>query len=360
MRAIVIILLFIIFPSIFHCCNSPQPEQDTRNIILDVDVSVDDMMTILYFLTCSDINIKAITIAEGVSDVETGTEIVLRLLNLTGHEDIPVAKGVRKPLEGKNAFPLEWKPSVDQPFGLQLPPQNLKPYELPADSLIARLISEHRNNISVFALGPMTNVATCFLKNPELAGEVSNVVVSDGAINITGAIYLEYPEISNTVSGWNQWVDPKAADIVFNCGAPISLIPLDITALHSEDAIVLSEYLIEKFNKIACNPEGKALKTLMNQWIGWYHSGIETEGKDRAVPIWDVVAALIYHHPEIATEWMDCKVQVERGNPEIDGQIVVTEDKNSPVRIYLKGKQALFDSLFLESAACLSVESDII
>jgi len=54
---------------------------------------VDDMMSILYFLSCPDIDIKAITIENGISSVDSGAEMALRLLNLTGHPEIPVAKG---------------------------------------------------------------------------------------------------------------------------------------------------------------------------------------------------------------------------------------------------------------------------
>ena len=346
---LVVTLLFLIaIPG----CNQRPENKEARNVILDVDTSVDDLMAILYLLTCPDIQIKAITITNGVSNVDSGTEIILRLLNLTAHSEIPVAKGATGPLEGNNSFPKEWQPDIDQPFGLQLPAHSLKPLNIPADSLIVQLLKTYPNNINILALGPLTNIALSFTKHPELFPLSIPIYNSDGAINIMGAINLECPEINNTVSGWNQWVDPKAADIVFNSGAPIKLVPLDITALHSNDAILLKEDFVRNFDTIACNPEAKALKILMDNWIESYQSGNQPDSASRTAPVWDLVAALIFHHPEIATEWKDCNVNIAQGTPETDGQILVRESEESLVRIYLKGSQARFDSLFLKAAGC--------
>jgi purine nucleosidase len=350
-KPVVFLLTLLILVALPGCHQQPDKEEQ-GNIILDVDTSVDDIMAILYLLTCPNINIKAITTVNGVSDADAGTEIVLRLLNLTGHGDIPVAKGASKPIEGDNSFPEIWAPAVDKPFGLPLPAHQLEPINIPADSLIYHLIKTHRSNISILAFGPVTNIALSFMKHPELHKHVTGIYMSDGAIYVKGAINLEYPEINNTVSGWNQWVDPKAADIVFNSGAPVKLIPLDLTALHSSDAIVLGKDLIKDFNEIACSEEGKALQTLMNNWINIYLSDIPKEEALDMVPVWDLVAALIYHYPEIATGWKDCDVKIALGTPETDGQILIRESDEPKVRIYLKGSQSGFDSLFLKAAAC--------
>ena len=163
MQKIVVFVLFLIVTGYIPSCKSQPEKESKRNIILDVDMSVDDMLSILYFLSCPDIDIKAITIENGVSTVDSGAEIVLRILNLTGHPEIPVAKGTGKPLEGDNAFPEQWRPPVDKPFGLALPAHHLIPSDKSAVTLIKQIAGENKNNLTIMALGPMTNLAQVFL-----------------------------------------------------------------------------------------------------------------------------------------------------------------------------------------------------
>ena len=120
-----------------------QTESEVRNVILDVDTSVDDIMSILYLLQDPGITIRAITISNGVAPADSGLEIVLRLLNLTGHTDIPVALGALHPLKGNNAFPLQWQPSVSNPFGLNLPPHASKASNDSAGSIIIKMIEKY-------------------------------------------------------------------------------------------------------------------------------------------------------------------------------------------------------------------------
>jgi inosine-uridine nucleoside N-ribohydrolase len=350
-------MFFVLFLIMLPACHQHPEKKQFRHVIMDVDVSVDDMMSILYLLTCPEIRIEAITVVQGVSEVDTGAEIVLRLLQLTGHEKIPVATGADRPLEGNNLFPAEWQPPANEPFGLRLPESTLGPVSIPADSLMFQLINEYNGRISVLALGPATNIASCFLKFPGTAGKVDQIIVSDGAVFVEGAIKKEYPEINNTVSGWNQWVDPKAAGIVFNSGAKIRLVPLDLTALHSPDAILLDQNSVNEFNLHACNAEGNAMMDLMTAWLDFYHVEGES-GTGSKVPIWDLVASMVFTHPEIATEWKDCRVDINMGTPETDGQILTGESDHGMVRIYLEGNQEMFDSLLIK-AACSKSTSGI-
>jgi inosine-uridine nucleoside N-ribohydrolase len=326
-------------------CHTGTQEQPARKIILDVDTSVDDMMAILYFLGCPDIEIKAITIVNGVSNVDAGAEIVLRLLNLTGHGDIPVAKGSSSPLSGNNFFPAEWQPPVDQPFGLQLPPHQLQVVPLPADSLITQLLSASGDDISILAFGPMTNIARVFIKHPELIVRVEQLCVSDGAVYVNGSINLEYKGIHNMVSGWNLWVDPRAAGIVFGAGKNILLVPLDMTQPQSPHPVVLSSGLVKRFSQHAGGSVGGALKVLMNNWIGSYQAAVQPNDSLRLVPVWDLVAALVFHHPEIGNTWQNCRISIDEGDLETAGRIVLVDSDTPNTNICLAGNQALFDSL---------------
>ena len=350
MKRIVFYLLFLALPAFTPGCK-PQPEKETKqNIILDVDTSVDDLLSILYFLSCPDINIKAITIENGVSCIDSGAEIVLRLLSITGHPEIPVAKGTGQPLEGNNAFPKQWQPPVDKPFGLELPAHKLKVSETEATELITHLVSTYKNDITILAFGPMTNIARVFINKPKLAKNINQIYVSDGAVSVEGGIYLECPEINNRVSGWNLWVDARAASIVFSSGSPVVLVPLDLTSLHGRDPLLLKADFYTVYKQQARGMIGDCMTTLMWNWLDSYQYDAQEGSIIKMVPIWDVVASMIYHHPEIGTVWQSSHVQIKEGGPEIAGQIVTLDTGSPNVKICLKGNQVLLDSLLLQTA----------
>ena len=330
-------------------CNQPTV-REVRNVILDVDTSVDDIMSVLYLLQDSGITIRAITISNGVAPADSGLEIVLRLLDLTGHTDIPVALGALHPLKGNNAFPLQWQPSVSKPFGLNLPPHTLKASNDSAGSIIIKMLEKYKGNIDILALGPMTNVAAVFQTNPSLTRNINLILVSDGAVYVEGGIYTEYPAVNNRVSGWNLWVDPLAAGVIFRSGADVILVPLDITAMHGRDPLLLTHSLAEKYKARAAGIIGKSMADLMNNWVRSYHyMGLPGDSL-KGVPIWDLVACMVYRHPEIALEWQERNIRIREGDVEVAGQIVVNSSDKPVTRIVMKGNQALLDSLLLETA----------
>jgi inosine-uridine nucleoside N-ribohydrolase len=341
----------LVFLTVSLASCQEQPEKiSKRNIILDVDMSVDDMMSMLYFLSCPDIDIKAITIESGVSTVDSGAEIVLRLLQLTGHPEIPVAKGSGIPLEGNLAFPEEWRPPVNKPFGLELPAHHLKFSDIDAVTLITNLAGQYKNNIAFMALGPMTNLARALQRDPNLAANITQVYVSDGAVEVEGGIYQEWPQVNNHVSGWNLWVDAQAANLVFSSGLPIILVPLDLTALHGRDPLVLTPDFAARYHQVARDTLGRCMSVLMENWLASYVYNPQGGPVAKGVPIWDLVACMIFHHPEIGTAWQERQVRIKEGKPETAGQIITVEDGVPNVKICFKGNQALLDSLLLVSA----------
>lgn len=323
---------------------------EKKKVILDVDTSGDDIMAILYLLGRSDVEISGITVVRGVSGMAHGTELILRLLQLTGHPEIPVACGADVPMEGSNAFPDKWQPPVDKPYGLELPPHRMKPSPLTAKELLRNLIEAHPGRITIMALGPMTNIAHMFLDHPELKAAVPEIYVSDGAVHMKGAINLEYPAIQNSVSGWNQWVDPKAAALVFSSGVKITLVPLDVTALHAPDPLVLSGTTIKKYEEKAALPSARALAVVLSNWISYYHTDTNLDGSQDKAPVWDLVTAEIFTDPDICMQWEEAAVRIMTGDPAVAGQIVIAGQETPDTRICLKGDHGLFDGALLKSA----------
>ncbi len=346
----------LILISLVFLCNIPvksdeHQKQAKKNVILDVDTSGDDLMAILYLLAQPDVDIKAITIVRGVSDVESGTEIVLRLLALTGNGNIPVCRGADVPMAGSNAFPAKWQPPVDHPFGLELPPHTLKASTLRADEMISSLLKKYKGDISILALGPLTNIAGAFTRDPALERDVNDIYISDGAVYVKGSINPEYPAIKNTVSGWNLWVDAKAASVVFGSSAQITLVPLDLTAVHGPHPVLLRSDVVKQYNGRVEGTVGKSLSSIFKNWITYYHTDTQISGTEEQAPVWDLVAAEIYCNNEVCTEWQEQKIEIRSGDPESDGQIVIVKDKKPNVRICLRGNQDVFEESLLKTAS---------
>jgi inosine-uridine nucleoside N-ribohydrolase len=350
MRKCIVLISVLIFLAPVKA-DPPQADQLKRNVILDVDTSGDDLMAILFLLAQPDIDIKAITIVQGVSNVEAGAEMVLRLLALTGHDCIPVVKGSTVPLEGNNSFPVKWQPDLDHPYGLELPPQSHKASEMTAPETIISLVNRYKGNISILGLGPLTNIALALEKEPDLVNEISSIFVSDGAVYVKGAINLEYPAIHNTVSGWNLWVDAKAAGIVFRSGVKIKLIPLDLTALHSKHPVLLRSGIVRQFSDTVRGSIGRSLGVILENWIAYYQADSKIINAENQAPVWDLVAAEIFANPEICIQSEEHSLDISTGNPETAGQIIFGKKKESNVSICLKGNQNLFDAVLLRSAS---------
>ena len=83
--------------------------------------------------------------------------------------------------------------------------------------------------MTIVALGPLTNLAEALLATPSLADKIARIVIMGGALRVAGNIRELNPRIENSFAEWNIFCDPYAADVVFQSGAPITLVPLDAT-----------------------------------------------------------------------------------------------------------------------------------
>jgi inosine-uridine nucleoside N-ribohydrolase len=205
--------------------------------------------------------------------------------------------------------------------------------------------------MSILGLGPLTNIAGAIGLDPGLVNKVSCIYISDGAVYVKGAINQEYPAIHNTVSGWNQWVDAKAADIVFGSAAKIVLVPLDLTALHSPHPVLLKEGLVRRYSNTVRNVAGKSLATLFQNWIAYYHADTQIQNSDDQAPVWDLVTAAIFVNPDLCSKRQDHSIIIDTGGPDTAGQIIISDQKDPNVSICLEGSQTLFDEVILQSAA---------
>ncbi|ROT98580.1 nucleoside hydrolase [Histidinibacterium lentulum] len=193
-----------------------------RKIIIDTDPGQDDAVAILLALASpEDLEVLGITAVAGNIPLALTSLNARKICELAGRPDIRVFAGCDRPLKGelKTAEAVHGQSGLD---GAELPEPAMPLQEMHGvDFLIETLRAEPEDTVTLCTLGPLTNVATAFTRAPDIVGRVREIVIMGGA----------YFEVGNwsPAAEFNILVDPQAADIVFRCGRPLTILPLDVT-----------------------------------------------------------------------------------------------------------------------------------
>ena len=193
-----------------------------RKIIIDTDTATDDAIAIIMALGCKDLDVVAITTVAGNVDIDLATTNALYTCELCGYK-IPVYKGASGPLKRK----LETSKFFHGKDGLgdtgPYKPKGKIRKTYAVDKIIS-LLKEYPNELEIIAIGPLTNIAKVFKKDPEAFRLIKSLYVMGGIGEGKGNI-TEFAE-------FNFWVDPDAADIVLNSGIDVKIIAWDTTQLY--------------------------------------------------------------------------------------------------------------------------------
>ncbi|MCS6907949.1 MAG: nucleoside hydrolase, partial [Anaerolineales bacterium] len=167
-----------------------------------------------------ELRVEGLSVVHGNCSVDQGVTNALSVLELARATHVPVVRGCERPL----VQPSLLAPETHGQTGLgyaQLPPPHTKPLSQHAcDFLIERVLSAP-GEITIVAIGPLTNLALALRKEPRLAQAVKELFIMGGAIRHEGN--------TTPLAEFNTYVDPHAAHIVFHSGIPITLVPLDVT-----------------------------------------------------------------------------------------------------------------------------------
>ncbi len=209
-------------------------ETKRKAIILDTDPGigtpgsdVDDGLAIALGLLHPACETLGLTIVAGNAPHKEGLSNALRLVEIAGRPQVPVFAGAERPLvrdpsrirelmkarrrQAKERF---WDvPPCDPP--------SIRPAAGRAAEFIADTIRARPGNVTLVAIGPCTNVATALLLDPAVAASVAEIVVMGGAIRTPG---LVTPAVE-----FNAGYDPESLAVVLASGAPVTLVPLDVT-----------------------------------------------------------------------------------------------------------------------------------
>ncbi|MCB2126260.1 MAG: nucleoside hydrolase [Rhodobacteraceae bacterium] len=192
-----------------------------RKIIIDTDPGQDDAVAILLALASAELDVLGITTVAGNVPLPLTSKNARVVCELAGREDVRVFAGCDRPMARKlvTAEYVHGKSGLD---GIALPDPTMPLAEGHAvDFLIETLREEAPGTVTLCPIGPLTNVATAFLRAPDIVPRVAEIVLMGGA-------YFEVGNVTPAAE-FNIYVDPEAADIVFKSGVPIVVMPLDVT-----------------------------------------------------------------------------------------------------------------------------------
>lgn len=289
-------------------------------IILDTDLAmgapgsdIDDGFALALALADPGITVDVVVTVGGNSDVVTSTRLTRELLGVLGHADVPVVEGA--------------------PEGTEV-----------AAREIVRRVRAEPGELTVVAIGPLTNVAAALALDPEVARDVREIVVM-------GGVYLEQTNVAAMPGEYNFWCDPDAAQAVMESGAPLRLVGLDVTRrvrLTRADADALAKG--GEFGRIAA--------AATHGWIDFQERVKPHEELEQgSCALHDPLAVAVVARPDLVT-WADAHVAVETAGRFTRGvavaDLLMWEDPPTPnARIATAVDAEGFRALFLERMAGL-------
>ena len=188
-------------------------------VIIDTDPGVDDALALLLAMRSPELKIEGITPVAGNVPLSLTLPNALRMVEIAGRTDIPVAVGAKVPLV-RRLVTAAYAHGENGLGGAVFPEPKTTPISQPAAEFIRDVIRKYPGEVTLIPIGPLTNIATALNLDAELASMVRGIVLMGGSLsggNITPA------------AEFNIYVDPEAARIVFQSGIPITMVGLDAT-----------------------------------------------------------------------------------------------------------------------------------
>jgi uridine nucleosidase len=192
-----------------------------RKIVIDTDPGIDDSMAIFYALASPELEVVGLTSIFGNVETELATTNALRLLEIAGRTDIPVARGADKPLAMPYRGAVAFVHGSDGQGDVFLPPPSTTPVDTDAADFLIRTAMELPGEITLVPLGPLTNVALAMQREPAFTSSLAEIVLMGGSAFGGGN--------ASPAAEANILNDPEAADIVFGADCPIVMAGLDVT-----------------------------------------------------------------------------------------------------------------------------------
>jgi inosine-uridine nucleoside N-ribohydrolase len=190
-----------------------------HKIILDCDPGHDDAIALLLAAHHPDIELLAVTTVAGNQSAEKTAYNALKVCSLAHIYNIPIARGMDGPLlrPPRYAADIHGESGLDGP---DLPEPDIELAPQHSVDLLIELLLKSAGDITLVNTGPLTNLAVAMRREPAIVPKIKAISLMGGAISV-----------GNTTPSaeFNIWFDPEAAVIVFGCGRPITMVPLEVT-----------------------------------------------------------------------------------------------------------------------------------
>ena len=193
----------------------------SKKIIIDTDPGVDDAMAILMAFASPEFDILGLTTIFGNAATAVTTRNALTLVETVGRPEVSVVAGASKPLESDYLGPVPQVHGVNGLGDAVLVPPTASIESDDAAGFIYATACANRGEVTLVALGPLTNLANALQRHPDLPDLVDEIIIMGGNALVPGnATPVAEANINN---------DPEAADLVFGAPWPVTMVGLDVT-----------------------------------------------------------------------------------------------------------------------------------
>lgn len=261
-----------------------------RKVIIDCDPGIDDTIALAMALFDPRLEVLAITATAGSVDAEQSTTNVQSIVQELDPPKYPRI-GEAMPCDGGSVITDLALHGPDGLAGCYFQSDG-RQNRHPSEKIIAELIRKYPNQVSLLCLGPLTNIARVFQREPALETMVDRIVISGGAVRAAGNI--------TPAAEFNVFFNPTAARMVIDSATTKSMVPLDVT-----EQVSFSVELIEQLPSRSTGA-GKLLHRIVPFAFRAYH---QTLGRE-TIPLYDPVALLGLLEPSLF-QWQDMAMDVE-------------------------------------------------
>ena len=303
-----------------------------KKVIIDCDVGVDDALALILAFHSPELEVKAVTGGNGNVPLDLVFKNIKKVLSLIRPLEKPViAKGADRPLLGRSVYAR----SVHGESGLGEAKIEIREGEAwwedftgGADRLITKIACQYPGEVTLIATGPLTNVALGLQRDPEGMKKLKEIVSMGGAVRTRGNVtpYAEF----------NIYSDPLAARIVFESGAPVTLVALDVT--HQ---VFLTSQIIEERVKPYSNP----FSNFLIEAVGYDSVGHRFRRGSEVAYLHDPLAVGVVIDPKLVKKESP-PIHVETGEGDRFGQTLESQE-GKPIEVCLEVDARRFLELFL-------------
>ncbi len=310
-----------------------------RLVLIDQDGSGpggSDQMAMMVLLQSPQVQVLGITIVTGDQWCDEETLHTLRMLELTGHADVPVARGAVFPLvrtqrqtqleaalDGNQTYLGAWRQAPEEPVAgasIGTPPPHgpytippmpegkpaIKPLDEDAAHFLVRQVRAHPHQVTIFAAGPLTNIALAIAIDPEFASLTRGIALMGGSLNPQ----TSDPEFATDPRHeFNFWFDPESAHIVLRADWP----RIDVT---TADVSIKAPFSQEMLNAISKS------RTLAARYIAAW--------SQNRYYMWDELAACAWLDPALITRETPLYMDVDLSHGPSYGDTLTWSEKLKP------------------------------